>query len=58
MRCAHKMTRRGGVGKGIGSIGCRCAEHGQTCVEDRTGAVGLGAANYRAVPVKSLINTN
>jgi hypothetical protein len=60
MRCAHKMTKRGAVGKDISSIGCRCAEHGQTCTKDRTCDVGLRAraANNRAVPVKGLINTN
>jgi hypothetical protein len=31
VRCAQKMTRRGGAGKGSGSKGCRGAEHGQAC---------------------------
>jgi hypothetical protein len=45
------MTRRGGVGKGTGSIGCRGADHGQACAEKRTGAVAVRAALESAVQV-------
>jgi hypothetical protein len=48
VRCAQKMTRRGGAGKGSGSKGCRGAEHGQACKE-RTGAVAVRAALESAV---------
>jgi hypothetical protein len=44
VRCAQKVTRRGGVGKGTGSKGCRGAEHGQACTKERTGAVAVRAA--------------
>jgi hypothetical protein len=44
VRCAQKMTRRGGAGKGSGSKGCRGAEHGQACTKERTGAVAVRAA--------------
>jgi hypothetical protein len=44
VRCAQKMTKRGGAGKGSGSKGCRGAEHGQACNKERTGAVALRAA--------------
>jgi hypothetical protein len=36
VRCAQKLTRRGGAGKGSGSKGCRGAEHGQAFTKDRT----------------------
>jgi hypothetical protein len=49
VRCAQKMTRRGGAGKGSGSEGCRGAEHGQACTKDRTGAVDLRTAVESAV---------
>jgi hypothetical protein len=45
------MTRRGGVGKGTGSKGCRGAEHGQACTKERTGAVAVRAALESAVQV-------
>jgi hypothetical protein len=45
------MTRRGGVGKGTGSKGCRGAEHDQACTEERTGAVAVRAALESAVQV-------
>jgi hypothetical protein len=45
------MTRRGGVGKGTGSKGCRGAEHGQACTTERTGAVAVRAALQSAVQV-------
>jgi hypothetical protein len=47
VRCAQKMTRRGGAGKG--SKGCRGADHCQTCTNDRTGAVALRVALESAV---------
>jgi hypothetical protein len=52
VRCAQKMTRRGGAGKGSGSIlcsDCRGTEHGQTHTMDRTGAVALRVALESAV---------
>jgi hypothetical protein len=49
VRCAQKMTRRGGAGKGSGSKGCRGAEHGQACTKERTGAVAVRAALESAV---------
>jgi hypothetical protein len=49
VRCAQKMTRRGGAGKGSGSEDCRGAEHGQACTKDRTGAVALRTAIESAV---------
>jgi hypothetical protein len=51
VRCAQKMTRRGGAGKGSGSKGCRGAEHGQACTKERTGAVAVRAALESAVQV-------
>jgi hypothetical protein len=44
------MTRRGGVGKGTGSKGCRGAEHGQAR-KKCTGAVAVRAALESAVQV-------
>jgi hypothetical protein len=49
VRCAQRMTRREGAGKGRGSKGCRGAKHGQACTKDRTGAVALRAALELAV---------
>jgi hypothetical protein len=49
VRCAQKIARRGGAGKGSGSKGCRGAEHVQPCTKERTGAVALGAALESAV---------
>jgi hypothetical protein len=49
VRCAQKMTRRGGAGKVSGSEGCRGAEHGQACTKDHTGAVALRVALESAV---------
>jgi hypothetical protein len=51
VRCAQKMTRRGGAGKGSGSKGCRGAEHGQACTKERTGAVAVRPALESAVQV-------
>jgi hypothetical protein len=51
VRCAQKMTRTGGAGKGSGSKGCRGAEHGQACTKERTCAVALRAALESAVHV-------
>jgi hypothetical protein len=51
VRCAQKMTRRGGVGKGTGSKGCRGAKHGQACTKERTGAVAVRAALESAMQV-------
>jgi hypothetical protein len=45
------MTRRGGVGKGTGSKGCRGEEHGQACTKERSGAVAVRAALESAVQV-------
>jgi hypothetical protein len=45
------MTRRGGIGKGTGSKGCRGAEHGQACTKERTCAVAVRAALESAVQV-------
>jgi hypothetical protein len=53
MRCAEKMTRRGGAGKGRGSEGCRGAEHGQACTKkDHSGAVALRAALESAMQLR------
>jgi hypothetical protein len=51
VRCAQKMTKRGGAGKGSCSKGCRGAEHGQACTKERTGAVAARAALESAVQV-------
>jgi hypothetical protein len=52
VRCAQKMTRRGGAGKGCGSQGCRGAEHGQAWTKERTGAVALRAALEAAMQLE------
>jgi hypothetical protein len=51
VKCAKKITSRGGAGKGSGSKGCRGAEHGQACTRERTGAVAVRAALESAVQV-------
>jgi hypothetical protein len=49
VRCAQNTTRRGKAENSSGSKGCRGAEHGQTCANDRTGAGALRAALESAV---------
>jgi hypothetical protein len=51
VRCAQKMTRRGGAGKGSGSKGRRGAEHGQACTKERNSAVAVRAALESAMQV-------
>jgi hypothetical protein len=56
VRCAQKMRRRGGAGKGSGSKGCRGAEHGQACTKDSAGAEGLRAALIRPCNSRQRVN--
>jgi hypothetical protein len=51
VRCAQKMTRRGGAGKGSGSKGRGGAEYGQACTKEHTGAVAVRAALKSAMQV-------
>jgi hypothetical protein len=62
VRCAQKMTRRGGAGKGSGSKGCRGADHGQACTKrlplsPRPSCTADSSAALRATaPVRSLVH--